>query len=272
MIDKAVFSYWGTSGNMLKSATNWGSPKFHLYSCVLATHKAKEWFSEVELVTDSESAKIFEKLELPITSMNTCLDELSGFSKELWALGKIKAYEIQQKPFVHIDSDAILYLDLPIQFKKAGIFAQNKEDAGWFDHSYRGQYNHLTKNGKLPESWGSCEYAVCMGIYGVNDMEYNRQYTKEAFDLVINNHDLIVETGCAGLYCVVFEQYMASAVAERMGKEITYMSDPYDANYLERLGYIHIWGEKKNPKWMANAEKIVKREYPKHYELVNQLI
>jgi hypothetical protein len=269
---KAVFSFWNTTGNTLTKATNWSNPKFHLYSWVLAVHQAKKYYNQVELVTDTASLEMFKELQLPFTSIRTDLDELIHYPKSLWALGKLKAYQIQTEPFVHIDNDFILYKPLPSWFSDKKIGFQNKEGDDWFETQYRNQYEHLTKNGSnLPESWDADKYAFNCGVYLCNDLEYNQRYCKEAFQLVDNNVELIKETGCAGLYCIIFEQYVASAVAQKMNIEPAYLADPFSSEEIEKLGLIHIWGAKNDEKWFQNIERIVKNEHPKHFEIIGSL-
>lgn len=270
---KAVFSFWNTTGNALVKATNWADPKFQLYSWVLAVHQAKKYHEEVELVTDTVSLDMFKKLELPFTTIRTDLDELVNYPKSLWSLGKLKAYQIQTQPFVHIDNDFILYEPLPGWFTDKPIGFQNKEDGGWFEDAYRKQCNHLSKNGKnLPESWGANDYAYNCGVYSCNDLEYNKRYCIEAFQLVNNNIELIEATGSANLYCIIFEQYIASTVSQKMEIEPVYLAEPYSPEEVEKLGLIHIWGAKNNEKWFRNIEKIVKKEHPKHFDIINSLL
>jgi len=269
---KAVFSFWNTSDDALKRATNWANPKFHLYSWVLAVNKASKYFDEVELVTDSTSLSIFQKLNLPFTNIRTDLDELKSYPKSLWALGKIKAYQIQDKPFIHIDNDFILFNPLPDWFLKSPISFQNVEDGNWFEDSYRGQFENIRKNGRLPYGWGACEKAYNFGIYVCNDMNYNRRYTDAAFELVDKNIALIEQSGVAGLYCVLFEQYMGATVAETMDIKASFLTDPFNKKEQGDNGWVHIWGGKKNDQWFENIEKIVKNNYPEQFRIVNDLV
>jgi hypothetical protein len=270
---KAVFSFWNTSGNALIKATNWANPKFQLYSWVLAVNQAARFFDEVELITDSESVPIFEKLGLPFTSIRTDLDELKNYPKSFWALGKIKAYQVQDKPFVHIDNDFIMFLKPPTWFLESRIGFQNTEDGNWFEGAYRGQFNNLNENGKgLPESWGLVNEAFNFGIYSCNDMEYNRKYCEEAFQLVNNNTELILETGHPGLYCVLFEQYIGATTAKLLNLEPTFLSKECNHKDIEKLGLIHIWGAKQDNTWYENIEKIVRNEHPKQFDIINNVL
>lgn len=270
---KAVFSFWNTSGNALIKATNWANPKFHLYSWTLAVNQAAKFFSEVELITDSESLPIFKELNLPFTSIRTDLDELNKYPKSFWSLGKIKAYQLQEKPFVHIDNDFIMFMKPSEQFLNAQIGFQNTEDGDWFENSYRGQFTNLSDNGKgLPESWGLVNEAFNFGIYSCNNMAYNKKYCEEAFQLVDNNKDLILSTGHPGLYCVIFEQYIGATTAKLLNIEPSFLSKECNHSDIERQGLIHIWGAKHDNTWYNNIEKIVKNEYPKQFDIINNVL
>lgn len=270
---KAVFSFWNTTGDALHSVTNWADPKFHLYSWILSVGQASKYFSDVELVTDSISLPMFQELNLPFTNIRTDLDELKGYSKKFWALGKIKAYQVQTKPFVHIDNDFICFNKPPQWFLDAPIGFQNRETGDWFEMAYRCQVDNLTINGKgLPKSCGKSQEAYNFGIYSCNDLKYNERYCKEVFELVDNNQELIVNTGHAGLYCVVFEQHIGSNVAYDMEIQPAFLSEFCDYKEIENLGLIHIWGAKRNQKWFESIEKIVSMEYPEHFKIVNNLI
>ena len=270
---KAVFSFWNTSGNALIEATNWINPKFQLYSWTLAVTQAAKFFDEVELVTDSSSLEIFKKLDLPFTSIRTDLDELDRYPKSFWALGKIKAYQIQDKPFVHIDNDFICFQKPSEEFLNSELGFQNLENNDWFELGYRGQVSNLSLNGVgLPQSWGNCEEAFNFGIYVCNNLDYNQRYCEESFQLVNNNKELIQNSGHPGLYCVIFEQYIGATVAKDMNIKPFFLSENCDHNEIERQGLIHIWGAKKDLNWFNNLEKIVRNEYPDKYEIINNLI
>lgn len=270
---KAIFSFFDTTGEPLKSSQHWLNPKFFLYTWVLTVHQASKYFDEVELVTDSKCKKLFEQLNLPFSNIRTDLDEVLVYPKELWALGKIKAYQIQDKPFIHIDNDVILFDRLPDRLLNAPIGFQNIEADEWFDHSYKGQVDNLTYSGEnLPKSWGCSKHAVNCGIYICNDLNYNREYCNQAFELVDNNLPLIMNTGHAGLYCVIFEQYMASNVSHYMGIKEELLSENHRNEEYDKYKYVHIWGEKRNLQWFEMIETIIKRDYPNYYNLIETLV
>lgn len=273
MIKKAVFSYFPTTNDLSLEAKHWYNPRFHLYSWVMAVNMSRKWFEEVELITDSESAKLFvDTLKLPFTSVKTIFDDFK-YDKELWALGKIKAYEVQDKPFIHVDNDCILFNPLYDNMLGSKILTQNPEDGAWFTSAYQDLADYFEENAEfLPLSWKKSNYAACMGVYGVNDMDFNKEYCKQVFEMIDNNPKFWSSITNKGSYCIIFEQHMLANVAEDMKIPITYLSNPFDYKELEKIGYTHIWGGKKEQMWYDKIKDMIKSYYPKEYKLINEII
>lgn len=275
---KVVFSYWSTTEDSLVNARNWFDPKYQLYSWVLAINQARKWYDKVEIVTDSLALPIFEKLKLPYTEINTVLDELIDYDKASWALGKIKAYQIQNEPFVHIDNDVFLLQDLLKPFENERIVCQNIENGDQFKNYYEPMLFSLEENGVnvldkdgLPQYWRLTENSPCMAIYMCNDLRFNEEYCRAVFNFIDVNKKLLYDGERAfswACYSVIFEQYLAGQVAEQLGLTITPMCENSNFEELAKLGYVHIWGAKNNEEWFNNVEKIVKRDYPEQFEII----
>jgi hypothetical protein len=285
---KAVFSFWSTTEDSLVNARNWFDPKFQLYSWVLAINQAKKWYDRVEIVTDSLALPIFEKLKLPYTEITTVLDELIDYDKASWALGKIKAYQIQNEPFVHIDNDVFLLQDILKPFENESIVCQNIENGFQYKSYYEPMLEMLEESGVnilnkdgLPQYWRLTEDSPCMAVYLCNDLRFNEEYCRAAFNFVDTNEKLLynLERSITVPLCfsVIFEQYLAGQIAWELGVPITpicptridFEGNPY-ANFLELegRGYVHIWGAKRNEEWFKNLEKIIKRDYPEQFEII----
>lgn len=270
---KAVYSFFNTTGNPLQSARHWLNPEFFLYTWIITTHQSASKFNNVQLVTDSTSKKLFEKLQLPFTEIRTDLDSILDYDKEFWALGKIKAYQIQEEPFIHIDNDVILFENFSEEILKSKIVFQNKEAGDWFRNCYEPQVSYLDRvNYNLPSTWKKANYAVNCGIYLCNDLDYNKKYCKEAFQLVDNNYYKILNSGSAHSYSVIFEQFMAANVAEQMNIKPKFLSENNIEEEYNQYKYVHIWGEKRNQNWFDNIKKIAERDYPRHYEIANEIL
>ena len=259
---KAVFSYYNTTGNVLQPR-HYLNSEFFLLSWALSTNLAKKQFEEVELVTDSESAKIFEKLQLPVT-IRTELDNLN-YNKTHWALGKIKAYQIQDKPFIHIDDDVFLFSNLEERIKNAPIAFQNKEENEWFDNCYKQKLTYLNEISHP-------NYAVNMGLYLCNDLEFNKKYCKQVFDFVNKHNVSILKSSDAGYYSMVFEQFIAAKVIEELKIIPEFISKNNIKEEYLRQKYVHIWGAKKNGWWLDKVKERVQLHYPNYIEIINELI
>ena len=268
---KWVYSLWTEpSGDIRTKALNWVSPKAHLYSWVLSVMKAKEFTEELELVTDDLGVEILiNDLELPFTSVKNILNGYSEY-KDFWAFGKIKAYEIQDKPFIHMDADAFLWNGIPDKIKNKEVFAQNIEDKEWFKDAYKSQINHLESKNSFnkTDSWGEVEYAYCTGLFGGTDIDFINKYAKEAISFLDRNKEVFKDIDNKGCYCVIFEQYLLACAAKKENKNVYCLEKDLNKDNLALHRYTHIWGEKKNKDIEKILGDIVKRDYPKQYKII----
>ncbi|MGC4130240.1 MAG: hypothetical protein QM564_11955 [Bergeyella sp.] len=274
-IEKIVYSLWTKpSGNIMENAVNWYSPKAHLLCLALSVLKSKEHFKEVELVTDSEGWEIIKQLELPFTSVRLILDDIPKHQYGFWALGKIYAYKAQDKPFVHLDNDAILWYGLPDWALKSEVFVQNTEDEGWFEGSYVPEINHANKVLKsFPKNWEITREAFCTGIFGGCDIEFIQEYCDEALKFLNDrsNQDGWDSITNKGSYCIIFEQYILACLCHYRNKEVTYFDRYLNKQNLEILGYTHLWGAKKEQAIEKLLEDSLDKNYPGAKEKVNKL-
>lgn len=274
-IEKIVYSLWTKpSGNILENAVNWYSPKSQLLCLALTVLKSKEFFKEIELVTDSEGWKIIKKLNLPFTSVKTILDDIPKEQHGFWALGKIYAYKAQKKPFVHLDNDAILWKGLPEWALNSEVFVQNTEDAGWFTDVYMPEVNRANKILKyFPPNWNITKEAFCTGIFGGCDIDFIHEYCDEALRFI---NDKKNKSGWESItnkasYCIIFEQYILACIAQNKKANVTFFDKHLIKENLENLGYTHIWGAKKEAGIEKILEDSLKKHYPEYVEQVNKL-
>jgi hypothetical protein len=267
---KAVFSFWKTTDDTLIVSRNWLNPQFHLYGWVLAVHYASQLFEEVEIVTDSESLPLFEKLELPFTSIRTDLDELKDYPKNMWCLGKIKAYQIQDKPFVHIDNDFFLMRGIPTPALQSELCFQNMESGLWFESYYGKQFDEINRR-VPPKHFGNVRYALNTAFYWCKNLDFNREYTKVVFEVTDSNLDFLkTRLVDGGQYCVLVEQYIASVVVNYM--KLNYNTLTTEENFEKSMynhDFVHIWGAKHSVYWFEKIERIVQKNFNRHYKLIN---
>jgi hypothetical protein len=191
---RAVWSFWSKPYEGHKGRA-WREPRHHLLAWGLSLRLAREHFPETMLVTDSEGkALLVDRLGLEFTEVSTELDRLRGVDPGWWALGKLVAYSLQDRPFVHLDTDVFLWRPLPQALASAPVFAQCPER-----HAYgQGRCDPLKiellfeRHGlSVPVEW---EWAVSLeanwfreencGIVGGNRVDFLRHYADTAIRMV----------------------------------------------------------------------------------------
>ena len=119
---KVIQSFW--TGNQSKSDATYGwlSNKYHWLSWILSSNQLSKHHSNLELYTDAFGYEILiKKLKLPYSKVYVVLDELNCYHKDLWALAKIKTYELQNKPFLHVDGDVFTWNSLTKNFRDSAL-------------------------------------------------------------------------------------------------------------------------------------------------------
>src|SRR5437588_499165 len=124
---RSVWSFW-TKPWRERSGWSWLSEKHHLLAWVLSFETARKHYPKTSLVTDHAGAKMLvDGIGLAFDSVSTELDALACRDPRLWMLGKLYAYRAQTEPFVHLDTDVILWKRLPTGVEGAPVFAQNPD-------------------------------------------------------------------------------------------------------------------------------------------------
>src|SRR5487761_316445 len=125
---RAVWSFWSKPFREYKGRL-WHSPLHHWLAWGLSLRLARRHYPETMLVTDLEGkALLVDTLGLSFTHVSTELDSIRQVDPGWWALGKLIAYRLQDRPFVHLDTDVFLWKPLPASFLSTHIFAQCPED------------------------------------------------------------------------------------------------------------------------------------------------
>jgi hypothetical protein len=287
---KIVQSLWSEPakkyGGYLRYHGRWPHPRLFWYSWVISTAWAHKHYGVVELVTDNEGARwLVDKLKLPFTSVRTDLENL-GVRGELWAYGKIVAYATQQEPFFHIDGDVYLDGRLPQRYEKADLVCQLFEQADnldGFERIYDENVRLMEKSlPSLPSFWpfmtercaGNC------GIFGGSNVAAIQKYTADVKALVTNP---INAPGWAGMTfnnamsCVIEQQALWCSAREQ-GIPLTPIfenSDFEDPEVFKQKAlethFNHAAVEGKNPVFGTELGKIVERDYPTQYKIINDL-
>jgi hypothetical protein len=283
---KIIQSFW--SGNLTDFTNNYGwfSYKYNWLSWVLSCHQLLKFHKEVELYTDRFGYEILiKKLQLPYTKVHVVLDDLNQYHKDLWALSKIKVYEMQNKPFLHVDGDVFVWDSLTDKFKDSAIITQNLEITANY---YGRMWSEISPNllympieienyHKQTDNFG-CN----MGVVGGNDIDFFKQYAKISADFVDKNIGALSKINCLN-FNLFFEQVLFYQCAKIQNREINFLFDKIyqDGEYVgfaefqevPHKTYLHLLGVyKRNPNVCKAMEVYIMKHYPQSYSKVAELV
>lgn len=290
---KIVQSYWSKPVKMQedneinsRSAGGWIERKYNYISWAFSCLQFKKFYSEIELVTDSNGYNLLvEKLQLPYTSTLVILDELNSYHPDLWALGKIYAYSAQNQPFIHVDGDVFIWDRFPERVEKAPILAQNMES----DYSYyMDTYNEVKEHFRfIPEviekrvELGQPLHGINAGILGGHDMDFFKEYTRQAIKLVDENKDCMEEV-FKGKFNTFYEQCLFYSLYQERSIEPQYLFEEVNEDFdgIANLTaapadprYAHaVAGYKKRKDIGEILEQMLLTEYPEYYFRIIQLV
>jgi hypothetical protein len=270
----------------------WLHVKYYLMSWTFSCLQLRSFYNEVELVTDWVGKSLLvDQLQLPYTRVTLELDELSQYHPELWAIGKIYAFSLQSKPFIHVDGDVFIWEKFPDRLEEAELIAQNVE----CDFSFYRQILHslIEQKSYIPavvlDSYARDTFinAYNAGIIGGNNIPFFREYVKEAIRFVDENHAYLHAIPL-GMFNAVYEQHLYYCMARKLEIPVQCYTNAIDQaelnSSLKGAGqfkqapaghkYIHLFGEdaKKNPEICDELECKLKHRYPLHYDRVLQVV
>ena len=127
---KIVQSFWSKPHsdaliNVWESRSHggWLDDKYHYMSWALSSYQLRKYYDEVELVTDAAGKELLiDILNLPYTNVVVKLDEINDYDRDLWALGKVYTYSLQQSPFLHVDGDIFIWKPFEKKLLESGAY------------------------------------------------------------------------------------------------------------------------------------------------------
>jgi len=191
---RAVWSFW-SKPYRTGSGRTWREPLHHYLAWGLTLRLACRHYPETVLVTDTAGKELLiDRLELPFKEVSTELDRLRDVDPGWWTLGKLIAYGLQDRPFVHIDTDVFLWKALPAALAGASVFTQCPERHGLDEHCEREVESAFARAGlSLPAEW---EWSSSRrlpyirhentGILGGTNTDFIRYYANLGVDLAVN--------------------------------------------------------------------------------------
>lgn len=280
---RAVWSFWSKPFKAYKGRI-WREPSHHLMAWGLSVTLARRHFAETCLVTDSEGrALLVDELGLQFDSISTKLDLLHTADPGWWALGKLTAYSLQDRPLVHLDTDVFLWKALPPSVAAAPVFAQCPEQHGlqnaWCGpRDIEALFDRYGASLPVEWQWASSRNTVSFsevncGILGANRFDFIRHYAETAIRLVTDpaHRALWAELPDKSGFNMLLEQYFLAACLDYhrihpqspfRGIQARYLfpswSEAFNGHTAARLGYTHLMGDiKSHPAVAARLERRV---------------
>lgn len=286
----AVWSFW-SAPYLASREASWAHDWFHWLAWGLSVHTAARHYPETRLVTDSRGAHVLvDLLRLPFTHVSTALDGLAQADPGWWALGKLEAYRLQDRPFVHLDTDVFLWKRLPDAVEQAPVFAQNPEPIipGMTCYAPAEIERMVERDGWLPCEWRWYRAAAgpwraeCCGIFGGQDIDFIQHYATTALRLVAAepNSGLLRAMTDKPSHMILAEQYLLTACIEYHQRQkatpfrnvsISYLfadlATAYRSEAAVEAGYTHLAaGAKRNGRACRQIEARVREWLPEYHD------
>lgn len=283
---KVIQSFWSQGqADILPCSFGWMAPQYNWLSWILSANQLAKYYA-VELYTDQKGYEILiEKLQLPYAKVHVVLDELNHYHKDLWAIPKIKAYSLQQAPFLHVDGDVFIWEPFPEKLMQARLITQNLESTTLY---YKNMWDEIKpKLQYIPTEMDKYVYGInnsaCnMGIIGGHDIDFFQTYTTTAFEFVNRNKDVWHNINGFN-FNIFYEQLLFHEQAMIQQREVAFLIDGIteDNNYVgfgdfdkvpKQKTYLHLLGVyKTNRRVSKMLEAYVMKEYPQFVEGLAQL-
>lgn len=259
MVERAIYSLW--TKPMKGEHVGFNSEQTLMECFALSLHYSKKWFKEVHLITDLKGKKLVEKWGLEFDHINTDLENImDGIYQNHWSLGKIYACKIQDKPFIHIDIDVILFKQLPETFLKSDASFQNietDEQEQW----YKLLLEHAEINYKDKPIWfdGTNFKAYNCGVILFNKLDIINEWWESSLKYIefldnskfdYNHH----------LSCLIYEQFGIYHLCKYYNYDVNLLSfygsdrqrflGHLENDLTKKLGYTHLIASSKRSKEM----------------------
>lgn len=261
----------------------WKTRKLFYMSWALSCLQIKKYYPEIKLklVTDNEGKEVLiDSMKLPYDSVSLELSEISNYDKNLWAIGKVIAYNLQTEPFIHIDGDVFIWGRALDSILTSELCAQNVDNKTWY---YSMVSKKVLKYFDIPPHLKSYlkkgeVYGVNAGILGGRNLEFLKKYAQAALKLIddnINNLNYVEKN----YFNMFYEQFLFSIFQRSQGIRLSTLFNKLSETYEEIIDmsmipiqeYNHIVGyAKKN--MIINEQVLIRLKlcHPSHFELINK--
>ena len=276
---KIIQSFWTGTNKNLDFSFGWLSSKYNFLSWILSSNQLKKYYDEVELFTDEFGYKILiEKLKLPYTKVHIVLDELNEYDDNLWALAKIKAYNLMNEPFLHVDGDVFIFEPFDNELMSQPIIIQNIETTS--EYYWNMWMNIKPKLTFVPNTMMNYDQkihnkAFNMGIFGGNNMAFIKKYSIASFDFVNKNKHNLSNINAYN-FNIFFEQVLLYelSIEDNIKVDCLINEDIGDNEYKgfgnfeevpDERKYLHLLGFYKKQELICNKMDVYVQKYYPHY-------
>jgi hypothetical protein len=227
----------------------------------VALYYAKQHYNEINLITDYKGEQILKNI-FKWNNISTELESLPKEYKNVWSLGKIKAYQTIASygdPFLHLDYDVFLVNKLPFDLVNSDIFCQSIErgcDARYQLHFFEKYCINKFYEDKFKSNW-----APNCGIIGGKDLDFFEKYSSLALKTILDKDNAnFWATNYymkSDLKACIGEQYYFAISCNILNKKIKtlFSRTDYNVKIHSKTGYIHLIRDAKNsPMALKNIE------------------
>lgn len=253
----------------------WPSERYLVMSIAFSCLRCKSLGFPVSFITDEPGYKLLiGEIGLPYNNVETCLDSLAKMDERLWVLGKFKSFELQNKPFIHIDNDVYLW-DFPKRLLDADLVCQSKISIPiLYEQTLNtviSNFDFIPKCIQEHRSNGPIHVSNA-GIIGGKNLDFYKEYCDIAKQFVERNTKFF-DTVDLGLFNTILDELLFSCLARSKNLNIEhYFSDMQDDPFAEMVRfqvapvgtkYVHLVGHaKRNILACHQLESRMKYEFP----------
>lgn len=281
-------SYTGDRDN--RPDGGWLNQSYYFMSWVFSFWQLSKKYPVIELVTDRKGKELLvDLLELPYSKVHVKLDDLNEYPAELWALGKMYSYALQEEPFLHVDSDFFIWDRFPESAEQSPLVAQHKEFGYQFYQelftNVKNNFEYIPSSITRYASFYKIVNAYNLGVTGGTDVSFFKEFSKQAFYFIDINIDKLHKIQ-AGLFNTFYEQVLFCSVAHEKNINVFTLLNSEDecitvweAQGLDRFVraprkayFIHLYGYcKRDQRYCYVLENKVKKEYPRQHARIKKI-
>lgn len=290
---KIVHSFWSkpfrqqSNSIQNRSSGGWLNRKYNYMCWAYSCLQFNKFYDRVDLVTDHFGKKLLiDYLGLPYTDCQLELEKINDYHPDLWAIGKLFAYQLQEEPFIHADGDVIIWKKFDKELENASLIAQSQDNDFDFYHDSLNQifanFKYIAK--PIQHFFEKDEkkvYAINAGLIGGNNIDFFKSFVQQALKFVHQNEGQLSNIKI-GKFNPIYEQYLFRCLAREEKLDINYYYPEKDINYFDFVKvteipkssqYFHAMGLFKKDKYLnREIEYRFREDYPEYYDRIEDLL